>query len=732
MASMDRGGSGSGSDERPRAWWVGGLVLVCQWAWLGWCLTVTLPNASTALRAEGVSRGLLAMYATPGLVPGIGDENLLSEAWRELSRVDRLGDRAPVVLAGLAILGTAWGLGALALRATGLGARLGRWERVAASAGVGMGLASLLALGLGRAGWFGPSTARALALAAMASGVWASRGWGRGSEWVGVGSGSVSVSGSGAWRRFWGEGWWLLVPGGALTGVMLLGAMLPTVDFDALEYHLQGPKEYYLGGRIRHLPHNVYTSMPFQVEMLHYWGMTLLDDWFLGASAGQFAVGCHIPLGAWFAGMTAARWGGRRAGFLCGLLYVSTPWMYRMGALPYVEGPLCATHAGLIWATARAWTRSPGDRRGSDWLLAGVLAGQAMAIKYPGLVSAVIPFGCAACAGWGREGFRRGWVLALAFAAGASAMAGPWLAKNVADTGNPVYPLAWGVFGGGDRDAALDAKWRAAHGRKEATWGALGESALDVLGRSDWQSPLLAAFAPLALARRATRRAAFWIGGHAVWVFGTWWLLTHRLDRFWLPLTPGLAILAAWGAGWPGGAAWRSGSAASLAFMTYVNMVICVSAVTAPTGWTTPLEELRTRYARIATPLLVELEGTLPAGSKVLLVGQAAVFHARFPLLYNTVFDREIIEELARGRTPRETWEALRGSGITHVYVEWPEIARYRSPGNYGYTDFTTPEFFEGLAEAGALRRTSIRASTTGRDLYEVPEVWEGGDGSGS
>ena len=48
-------------------------------------------------------------------------------------------------------------------------------------------------------------------------------------------------------------------------GLMALGAMLPTIDFDAIEYHLQGPKEYFQAGRIAFLPHNVYTSMPFGV-----------------------------------------------------------------------------------------------------------------------------------------------------------------------------------------------------------------------------------------------------------------------------------------------------------------------------------------------------------------------------------------------------------------------------------------------------------------------------------
>ena len=71
---------------------------------------------------------------------------------------------------------------------------------------------------------------------------------------------------------------------------MLLGAMLPAIDFDVLEYHIQGPKEYFQAGRITFLPHNVYTNMPFGVEMLHLIGMEVLDDWWWGALAGQLLV----------------------------------------------------------------------------------------------------------------------------------------------------------------------------------------------------------------------------------------------------------------------------------------------------------------------------------------------------------------------------------------------------------------------------------------------------------
>ena len=91
--------------------------------------------------------------------------------------------------------------------------------------------------------------------------------------------------------------------------VMILGSMLPSIDFDVLEYHLQGPKEYYQAGRIAFLPHNVYTSMPFGVEMLHLPAMEVMGDWWWGGLAGQLLVALFAPAAAVLIAATAlARW----------------------------------------------------------------------------------------------------------------------------------------------------------------------------------------------------------------------------------------------------------------------------------------------------------------------------------------------------------------------------------------------------------------------------------------
>ncbi|MCA1685993.1 MAG: glycosyltransferase family 39 protein, partial [Planctomycetia bacterium] len=567
-----------------------------------------------------------------------------------------------------------------------------------------------------RLGWLAPWPVRVgLGVIAAAEGVCLVRERVRGS--LERGGGPPSRSDGAEWRFVSG-----LLPGvgffavaGPFLLIMALGAMLPAIDFDAIEYHLQGPKEYYLAGRITFLPHNVYTSMPFNVEMLHLLGMYVLDDWWWGALVGQLLVALHAPLAAVMIAAVVRRFGSPRAAWFAAVVYLTTPWVYRLAALPYVEGPLCYYHAALVWAAARAWAEPAPRLRGRFWLLAGLLAGGAMACKYPALISAVIPFGLVALA----DAVRRRSPSALpAFAIGWAVVMTPWVAKNVVDTGNPVYPLAYRVFGGRHWDAAMDRKWSAAHGPRPIEGGLLWAAVVDVAGRSDWQSPLYVALAPLAFLRRGSRRVAAALGGYVAYLFLSWWLLTHRLDRFWLPLLPGLAALAGLGADWTRGKAWSAVVGLVVAWAFVANLSYSSTALTALNEWTGDLNTLRNTVPEMLNPSLAGLDAGLPAGARMLLVGEAAVFHVNHPVVYNTVFDDETFETLARGHSAAEVQAALKGLGITHIYVDWFDIDRYRSPGNYGFTPFVVPAEFDRLVEAGVLEP----GVTVGkkRELYRV------------
>ncbi|MFM8219423.1 MAG: hypothetical protein ACKOJF_10940 [Planctomycetaceae bacterium] len=622
----------------------------------------------------------------------------------------------------------------------------------------------------------------------------------------------VTVAGSAGWRpvagpslgnddrvAWGGVACWLLAMA-PFVAVQVLGALLPSSDFDVNEYHFGGPKEWFQAGQIHWLPHNVYTSFPFATEMLTLAGMVLHGDWYRGAVAGKTEL-CGLGLltgaGLYFAGR---RWFDRPTGAWAALIWLSQPWTYRIGTIAYAEGGLCAAVAVGLWvlslhsttggarvepvdqpqgsaARARAaWLRAP-------WFGLGLCAGWGMACKYPGLISAVMPLGVACGwlawrdarrargagplqagpesriqAGHSQAGHSPGsgsprraggadhatprassgttavaqvaWALAW-FGAGVVAVVGPWLLKNLWETGNPVYPLGWTVFGGADWDAELNRRWRAAHSSSEFSLASVWNLASDILWRNDWVSPAVGALLPVALLASAKRGVAWRLAGYVLWLFASTWGLTHRLDRFWVPLLPVAALLAGRGAmvlfetwGRPGV---PLGNLPRLPQLARGLLTVCAGVVwlyclvlnVSPLGgnnaYLMKFTDAAQTVASLTAPELVELNDRLPAGSRVLAVGDAEMFEARFAVAYNTVFDHCLLEQwLADPESPPGTadrpWRPtaelraeLTRRGITHIYVNWLEILRYRSPGNYGYTPFVHPGRFEELRERGVL-----------------------------
>jgi hypothetical protein len=288
----------------------------------------------------------------------------------------------------------------------------------------------------------------------------------------------------------------------------------------------------------------------------------------------------------------------------------------------------------------------------------------------------------------------------------------------VVDTGDPVYPLGYRIFAGRYWDDAMAAKWESVHGRKQVELEALWSSILEVVGRSDWQSPLYVLLVPLALLRRESRQFALALWGYAVYLFATWWLLTHRVDRFWLPLLPTLAVLAGLGADWARSRAWSVFLGIVFAMVLLTNFADISTVLTGLNQWTGDLVAMRKSIPQTLNAPLAKLDADLPARAKVLLVGQAAVFHVNHPIEYNTVFNLETIELLAAGKSSGQFHQALKDRGLTHIYVDWKEIERHRKPGGYGYTDFVVRDRFEQWVKDGVLQGPSPVGDQ--QELYAV------------
>ena len=235
---------------------------------------------------------------------------------------------------------------------------------------------------------------------------------------------------------------------------------------------------------------------------------------------------------------------------------------------------------------------------------------------------------------------------------------------------------------------------------------------------NDWSSPLLFGLAPLALLARRGRRISLALWLLVAYLFVTYWAFTHRIDRFWMPMIPVVALLAGIGAAGSTARTWIWGGGFLIALAVLFNF-----GIVAGTGYCgynallTDRQAARRTAENAGDPFVAYLNQALPKGAKVLSVGDSQVFDARFPVVYNTVFNPSIFQEwfaaaAAPGTSERdlplkpasEILAKLHAEGITHVYVDWDWIRRYHEPGNYGFTDFVRPARFDRLMADGVLR----------------------------
>lgn len=543
------------------------------------------------------------------------------------------------------------------------------------------------------------------------------------------------------------------------------GASLPpgmtgraTGDFyDVVSYHLQVPREFYESGAIRFLPHNTYSNYPLGVEMLFLLAMVLRG----GATAGLFAAKCVH--GLWGVLAVAAVWSvwtgdaaGRR-GRIAGVLLATAPWAVYLGWLAFVElSELACLAIGIGWLAV--WVRRGGRRAAC---LVGVAGGVACAMKYlsVGLVAGPLlavmlvvavadllrrrrsdparPTDDPPAADpetHGPDRPRRS--LAHGIAAGLIVVAGlaPWLVRNRVNTGNPVFPLATGVFGRGHWSAESAARWDAAHA--PPSWSQVPSLlAKTADGGRGLSIPLLIGttaailFLVVALVRRSRPspgRTVEWIALGVLGVQAAVWLLaTHMAVRF---LAPALVCMAILTAGWLArlaavrtGPRGRGGSVDAAAGLPVggalvVGLMVAAVAVHAvsiarlwgaePFAWSRRFNGPWGFQGRTLAELNRQVGSpesrleSLPDGARVLMVADVRPLMFPTGVTYSTVWEPGLLARLARETDdPREIIRRLRDAGITHVWVHWAEIGRLRR--TYGWWEVVDEELFRRLQAAG-------------------------------
>jgi len=596
-------------------------------------------------------------------------------------------------------------------------------ESVVFAFAFGAGGVSLVTLGLGLAGlirWY----AAAMALAVMAlSGI--------GPAWTFLGCLRESRRAVGTEDR---TGAWavLLVAFGAAFALVLALAncAAPALDYDGLEYHLGAPARYVERGRICFLPGNVYSSFPLGMEMLYLDGMALCPDRIVAGQAAKvlnWLFALAVIASVWCFGR---RFFSAQAALAGAAFFALCPWVFATTAANvYVTmGWSLYTALAFFCAAAAMHGARKGDRdthapRASDgapgpsaeaanptgWvILSAISAGLAVCCKYPSAVFVAGPVAAAFVAVGASRRTPGKWLKrAVLFAVVTTAVASPWFVRNIAFTRNPVYPLAWQLFDGTNWDARKNARWVQAH---EPDGYGLGElkHAVAKVHATRFSSVLPYLFVAFALFG-SERKTTWVLVSLCAAYFALWFLLTHRIERFMVPVFPVLAAASGWGFVQ---AARTRARALALFFALAAGLFCCytVSLYSTAEGMTDPegfLAACRGPIWRARAEVM-----SMPAGTSVLAVGEAQGYYWGRRLATFTVFDGNPLDGLIDGgSTCREIARRLREAGYTHVLVNWPEVIRLNSTYEFeydganppGYSPWISPEWFDAMVREGAL-----------------------------
>lgn len=595
-------------------------------------------------------------------------------------------------------------LGVTALAAALGRALIGRWladedvlARLALSTGLGLGVISLLVLALGLVGLLRPAVAWAVVIL------------------LGLGLVRPLASTladlralplprpSGRFER------WVLLYSVVSLACAFIAALAPPSAWDALVYHLNGPRLYIEAGRIGHPLDLPYLGFPQLGEMPFVLGLLLAGD----GAAALFHFGYGVLTLALSAAL-ARRAFGPRAGGLAVVLLLSVPTFLTLMGRAYVDLALAfyvtaAGYALLRWQEAlagEARTAPPGAPGGDvggepsvhaiRWLvLAGLQCGFCLGVKY---TAVAIPAAVAAGVLWRcrRAGLRRalGRVLIVLGVAGTIFM--PWLLKNWLTTGNPLYPflLARGIYWDAwrrwwyDRPGtglAATAPWRLLLAPLEATiLGTEGTAMYDAT-----IGPLLLAAAGLLVAvwrrlGRSARAAAgslFVVSGahYLLWLAGMARTALLVQTRLLMPVFGLVACLGAAGLAnlerlrWPTlNLGWLARAVVSLtlALLLFSTVVALVRAD--PLRVVLGLEGRDDYLARQLGWHFVALQGLnqhLGPDAVILFLWEPRSYYCQRRCLPDALLDRWLHTTHLYGPDARAIAAAWRAQGITHVLL---------------------------------------------------------------
>lgn len=603
----------------------------------------------------------------------------------------------------LRLLGCAWiclvlaGTGRWVLRRLGAGLR-GPWEEGALSFALGYGLwaTGLLLLGLGRL-WYRPLLIGLLTVATFPAAL-ELRSFIRDRMPGGYSWPELRPQTPLAWvaAAFFLAGWLLHLP----------HSLIPETFYDALSYHLGMPNLYLIRHGILPTPEHSYSGIPSVPSMLY--GLSIALD-----PSGIMAQLLHnvtmLGIAAGLMGL-ASRLNRPQAGPVACAVFALTP---------VVTSESFRTSVGLEWALLQlmcfhaflaAAEESPGSAARRAWiLLCGSFMGLAMGTKYPAWLLPAVVLGGMLYVRRAAAAEPKGEACAHPFShrealvlLGVGALwVAPWILKNLAFYGNPLFPFFherlapdalhrpdWNYISQGGLD--LKGKLLTAAGLKRwllhpwvfsrHAWefgGAIGPAYLGLLPL------LLMASQPWSIRLLGLMLALGWLPLS----------LASSITRFFIPFLAPWSLLAAAGlAGLP--RAKGRGLLTALGCVAFVSIGAGYWAMNM-SSWKNldvllggrSFEDYRmhtnvaSHYATPPHAGFEHLHQKAPRDARVLIFGDARHFPLRLDHIVSSPDQASALEVWANAsRSGVELRERFRREGIRYILVNHGEIFRLRTP----------------------------------------------------
>lgn len=523
-------------------------------------------------------------------------------------------------------------------------------------------------------------------------------------------AGGMALWGHGAVRRplvrGWRPEWWLvLVP----TIFVAVAALAPPVESDGIRYHLVTAQEWLRAGHFVNLPYNANSNLPALQSLLaahasggwelgrvyqllhaaHFLAMVLVAGELTRRLARAALAPHRVPISA-----IESDGGLHGATAIGAVAVVAIPAVTAIAAWPFAD------LASAAYLLAGVLAAIPGTIRGgvARAALASLFLGASVAAKISNLPLAGI-VGLYMLLRWlpGRNAVA---LLVGAFVPGLLILA-PWLIKNAVHHGNPLYPLAYGLFGGPEWSpeneqfyASKLAEKGVGHGLAElllSPWNMTRHwTAFEahnpgpmLLGMTLLLAPAIASI--LARGRRSPTDVRLLPAAMVVlgWIV---WFKAYQSVRFFLPVyTIGLALAIAWL------------YALALRSHRLLSLRIVVAAVAIPgIAWTIFFNlchrgTYQAALGRIAPDLFITARlNSYPAiqwlnseardNEPVVYIGEYRAFHAEsYTPLSSDFFDTPLVLADIRATSDNAALlQSWRDRGVRYVLMNLSELALYK------------------------------------------------------